>query len=589
MKPLYRRRSLSLALLAAGALSLAACQDDAAETAEVVEVGSPTGNPLLSQVPADTPYFFGNFERSPEPVVDAWMQRAEPMLTRVQEELTRQQQMLADSGEAPDDDDRLLLALLQELDGKLNADGLQSLGIDLRPWQAVYGIGAFPVIRTTLADADALRQTVARIAENAGRANTRQSLNDAEYWRFTLDDTDMAFYAAILDDQFVVSLMPEAAEAEWLPRLLDQGVPDRAVDVATLQQIAADYSHLPYSSGYLDITAMVEEFINPESTTYGYIAAMSDDWTAPSDQCAHDMRRIAAKMPRMTAGATVVETDRLGNRFDLDLSPELATGLSQITVEMPPATAEAGDLMSLSIGLSVAYLRDFLVEQLSGLEQQPFECEWFLEANQGAQEARGQLQQPLMPMIANLRGIRLGLDSISMADTGVPTSGRGVMAIQMDQPQMLVGMAQMFLPQLAEMNLQPNADPVQLPEELAGTTGAPTYLAVGDKAVGVSVGEGEQSGLLEFLNQPTAGDGTVVSFSYNPARMAEIEAAFDDSVMAFAEDDESLSDEERAEIEAMQSLSEDVNRAWNEQLERISGDVRVTDRGLTMTQDIVAK
>ena len=62
-------------LLAVSLLTLAACKKEPAETAVA------GGNPLLTHVPADTPYLFANIEPTPEEVVDSFMTRMAPATT----------------------------------------------------------------------------------------------------------------------------------------------------------------------------------------------------------------------------------------------------------------------------------------------------------------------------------------------------------------------------------------------------------------------------------------------------------------------------------------------------------------------------
>ena len=82
---------------------------------------------------------------------------------------------------------------------------------------------------------------------------------------------------------------------------------------------------------------------------------------------------------------------------------------------------------------------------------------------------------------------------------------------------MFVGMAQMFLPNLAELALQPGSPPVRLPESLIQVPGIVAYAAMSDDAIGLAVGEGEEAGLPDYLSQEPENDGTFFSASYDMA------------------------------------------------------------------------
>ena len=65
----------------------------------------------------------------------------------------------------PPETRRRLAALLDEFEGKLNREGLESLGWDPQSSNVIYGVGAFPVARMGLSDAATLRATILRVLE----------------------------------------------------------------------------------------------------------------------------------------------------------------------------------------------------------------------------------------------------------------------------------------------------------------------------------------------------------------------------------------------------------------------------------------
>ena len=122
---------------------------------------SPESQHLLAFVPADTPYLMANLQPLPEEVIDANFERLRPALEETQIQLTRLQARI-EAGESPSGDntvDRLVLAVLAELDGNLSRGGLERLGWDTNQTGAMYGVGAFPVVGMALSDPAALRAT----------------------------------------------------------------------------------------------------------------------------------------------------------------------------------------------------------------------------------------------------------------------------------------------------------------------------------------------------------------------------------------------------------------------------------------------
>ena len=72
-------------LLAVGVLLFACSREEELQ---------PSANPLLTLVPADTPYVFANLQAIPDDIMDAWLLRAEPFLAELQATLSDARQDL---------------------------------------------------------------------------------------------------------------------------------------------------------------------------------------------------------------------------------------------------------------------------------------------------------------------------------------------------------------------------------------------------------------------------------------------------------------------------------------------------------------
>ncbi|MDX1381059.1 MAG: hypothetical protein R3233_08055 [Xanthomonadales bacterium] len=568
---LIRRAAL---LAAASALFLAACSDDAAD-----------GNPLLAHVPADAPYVFANLERTPEPVVEAWVERMQPVMDEMQRglDLAREEIAAAQaSGESSEEDAAMigiLEAVLAELDGKLNRTGLESLGFSLQPWSVYHGLGAFPVVRIELADAQRLRDAVARVEQRAGAALKPMSMDGRNYWRVDLAEGAFGAYVAILDDQLVFALLPQAAEADWLPIALGTQAPQAAFDASRLAAINEERGYSEHGSGFLDLVALANEFTGADRPTARHLAAAGVPMPVTDPACAADLQRIVENIPMVTGGTTELGADVLGIRYDVDLDPQVADALRSVAAPLPPAETGEDRLLSASFGVRISPLRDFLLNQITEASQVPYGCEALAGLNQGIQGALAQLQQPLPPIITSLRGVRISLDDISPGPDAVE-SARGIVAIQADQPQMFVGMAQMFVPQLMEMNLQPGQPPVVLPGDLTPQVNQPVYAAVGDSALGFAVGADEADRLPAFLDAKADDDGLLLSVSYDVARYSALQQEMMSDVDLTADPEAGDDPDALRRAQAFMDLGRSINEAMAAHAGMAEFEVRVNPRGL---------
>jgi len=506
-----------LLALAAATLLLAGCGKDTPEA--TVDI-TPETRALLAHVPADTPYLAGNLAAMPDAIIDLQFQRYAPVTAEAQKVLDDLRAGLESehpSGSA----DRLVLAVLSELDGKLSRAGLESLGLDLANHQVVYGMGAFPVARVSLSDAATLRATIERVLANAGVTVEAPSFRDVPYWRVPLDadDVPLALYAAVLPTHLAVGLFPVGAEAEMLPAFLGLELPPASDAAERLAALNAAHGFTPYMTLTVDLHRLADEFIDTDSVTVRALGAEGAAELAGMDAtCADEIHRILDKFPRFTVGVSELEPRVTAFRGILEMPTALGERMQALTTRIPALGAAADHVADFAFGIRVGAARDFLRSEAQAIVDQPFQCAHLAEINTRAAELITQLDQPLPPFVNNFRGFNFSLKTLELdPDSMVPREIRGHAAIQVENPQMFVGMAQMFLPDLSEMELAPGDEPVRVPEYLGSFQNIVAYAALSDDAIGVSLGEGEQNGLAAYLDRAHEPPGVLLVADYDSA------------------------------------------------------------------------
>jgi hypothetical protein len=505
-------------LAAVTLLLLAACGKD--ETGP--DGGAPSANALLQFAPSDTPYLSANLQPVPEAVIDRFLQRAEPVLATLQDELVETRARLEVAADSTDIASQLALALLQELDGKLNRAGLESLGFDLQAPRALYGLGVFPVFRMGLADAEALGATVQRVLDHAGLPAPQLEHQGQAYWRLTLDESDaggpqVALYIAVLDDHLAVGAIPAVAEGEMLPHLLGQQSLAPSIAVSRLQAINKRFGFTPYGTGELDLTRLADELMNAESSTGRALAASGIDWPArASEQCRAEIRQIISRAPRAYSGLTELTPDVIGYRLVFETDLALAGELAALVAPVPAADALTARALEFALGLKVGAVRDFLREKSAAIAAAPYQCEHLAGLNEAVRQAHTRLNQPVPPLVNNFQGLRVSLSKVGGSSTA-PEGFEGVVAVHVEQPEMFVGMAQMFLPDLAALQLVKGGPPVRLPDTLVPLPEAVAFAALSENAIGFSLGAAEENRLLPFLQLDAGPAGAFLSLNYDTA------------------------------------------------------------------------
>ena len=501
-------------------LSLGACgkSDESSEAA-----ANAASNELLAFVPADTPYLFANLEPVPEDVIDTFLTRLQPVLDSMQSQLSiGRAEMESAEGENGDDPTvRLAHALLLELDGNLSRSGLESIGFDLRAKKAIYGMGAFPVIRLGLSDSAALRATILRVLDNAGISAPEQDFQGVSYWRISDGNTAEAsagLYISILDNHLAISFFPPLAEAEFLPAFLALEVPADSDAQARLAQLNRTHDYTPHGSGILDLHRLADQFLSPDTVTARVMAATGEyDPATLSEECGTEIHKIIDNAPLMTMGVTELTPTAVAFQYRLETPATLASQLMGLVSKIPVAEELSERILEFAFGMRFGPVRDFLREKVTTIVDDPYQCEHLRELNNGAVQALVQLDEPMPPFVNNFRGVRVSLNEIMVNQDSIPENARGHLAVHVDKPEMFIGMAQMFLPDLSNLAITPGDPPVRLPESLVPVPGIIAFAAMSSDAIGIAVGENEEAGLPEFLNHDAGPEGIFLSAGYDMA------------------------------------------------------------------------
>ncbi len=495
------------------------------------EAGSDDANPLLGYVPADTAYVAANLAPPPDDVVDAWLARSAPMLEQMQGVLATAREDLA-AGEVDVDDETMAAlaeAVLAELDGKLNRDGLEQLGLSPQSHHVFYADGLLPVARVGLSDPVALREVVKRVEARSGVPIPEHELDGQSYWMISEDDLDVDFgiVIAILEDHMVMGFTPASDEAR-LRTLLGMNRPAESLaDGSALAQLNQDKGYTDYGSGYLDTARLVHELFDADSNTNQLLSVYGENSLADMDPvCRREADRISAIAPRLVAGVTELDADSTANAMQLELEPGIAAGLARLVADVPPASDDDGLLAAGSLNINVGRLREWMLERVDHMAATPFECPQLQDLNRQIAEASVTMKQPVPPFIGNLKGLRMEVAATGEGDEMFnPEAAAGLLSLEMESPQMVVGMARMMIPGFDQLNLEPGAEPVELPQELM-TVVTPEFAAhavMSKDAIGLSFGQGQSDRLLNFLDDDSDPNGIVFSAEWDTAALMRLQ------------------------------------------------------------------
>ncbi|MFT3791349.1 MAG: hypothetical protein QM741_09745 [Rudaea sp.] len=480
------------AVLALGAAVLAACAKP--------QSGS---EPPLAYAPADTPYAYANLEPPPKAMIDWWQRQMSslmPILLDTYDGLLEKRKTQGDGGA------KILAGLLDELRGRDTFEKLREIGYKPDARMAVYGIGFVPVARLELADPAAFKAMIARVEGKAGEKIPTGKTGDQEYWQFGDDDVTVA--VAVQGAHLVATLWPAGANDTVRQLLLGVTRPaSNLLDAGSLQAIAKKYRFSPYGEGYLDIAALVQRFTTTQTGSDLEIARALKLPTYIADAnpvCAGEAKAIAQKFPRLVVGAEAYAPPQLSVAVQLETEPALAQALMAAFIAAPGTGAPAQGLVDIGLATPLLKLKDFWLKQADAVAAKPFACPEFADLNETFAKSRQQLGATISPPFSDLTGLRLTLDRLDLRKDAKAPDVAARLLIGSNNPLAAIGMAQMALPQLKDLQIRPDGKPVALPAGLVPASAQlpPVSVATTDKAIALAAGQGEDAALATFFAAP---------------------------------------------------------------------------------------
>ncbi|MDX1517000.1 MAG: hypothetical protein R3288_09185 [Woeseiaceae bacterium] len=570
-------RGALIALTSAGLL--VACNKDSASD------DFAAGDGILRFVPADTPYLFASGEPLPDDVLDKFEPKVDDLLQAYQvvlRELVRT--MLAKNDSDMDADEiQRVSAVVDELVTLLSIEGLRGAGIERDSAVAFYGNGLLPVLRFELSDAARFEAAIARIEEAAGEKLELATV-DGHSYRVVGDDEGKLAIATI-DNNAIFTFIPANFDEAATKSLLGLTPPAGSIaDTDTLSDIAATYDYSDHYIGFIDVRRIASTFIDgPAGLDVPLLASSEFDASRISDVCKREIRDVVNVAPRAVFGYDEIDTDRMSGSFVIELRPDIATGLSSIAAEVPGLGRDAGGLLSMGVSFNLLALREFYEARLDAMETDPFECEYFADLQAGVAKGREALNQPVPPFVYGLRGFNAVVDDVTgfdLANEQPPESVDASVLLALDDAQTMLAMGAMFSPELAQLNLQPDGNPVRVELPQLAALGQVVYAAMLEDAIAVSVGADAESRVKAVLTAASVAPPPVFSMSMDAGRYYSLIA---DGMMLEDDDEEvRLSPEGRAALR-------DAMLAIGDLYDRMSFDIRFTDRGLEMDSVVTLK
>ncbi|MDJ0918622.1 MAG: hypothetical protein QNJ05_12725, partial [Woeseiaceae bacterium] len=530
---------------------------------------------LLRYVPADSPYVFARLA----PMPDDYRARVKPHMDVINAENRKliEQAVLSgqdDAGELTPEA-REILELVTDLSDLMSTEGLQEAGIGPDAQVAIYGNELLPVLRVELDDTDAFNAKIADLVGQADLEVESAELAGKSYRHVTFDKLKLLLL--VDSGQAVFSLAPADHGDDQLQALLGLAAPDENIaEAGVLAEIAEKYD---FQDQYIGYTSS-ESLLSVALASGGLIdQAMIEQGQAGvndtlSDACRSELEAMSSVAPRIVMGLRRADANGVDSSVIFELREDIAKSLKGLASPVPGLGTLTEGLAIFGMSFNAKVARDFAVERLEAMVAEPYKCEFMAGFNGGAAQALEFMKrQPVPPTAYDFKGFILSLESIEGLQPGAdPTDIKGKVSglLAIDNPESLMALGNMFVPEIAALNLQPDGDVVSLPTDRLGPNETEAWISMSDNAIGVAAGEGGDQRLTKLMKMSPNKDAPLMHANVDAE--SYIKLVSQATQMGLAESGQA------AVQESSKAMMDEIAKLY----ERMSVDIRMTEHGIEM-------
>jgi hypothetical protein len=564
----------------------------------------------LAFVPADTPYVMANLAVMDDRTRQALFARADAQLPS---QLAQLDAAAARMDRQDPDGARLVRAFSTELRGKTIAAFAQNIGLDVKGHSAFYGLGLAPVLRFELSDPKAFENFLARLEMAYGKKFDIASIGGQNYRKHAFPGSGTEVILATVGKQAVAALLPADATPALLRQALGLDRPQKSLqDDGRLSALAKAKGYEKWMVGDLDLTRVLPlAFSGTDPLLAALRKARADAESAKtgepvanqlktSPDCAVDAARIASRVPMVSFGYTRLDARHQDGRLDVALADDISKAFSGLKVALPGLGRSGTAPFDLSIALPMAQLRKFWSDQADAVAARPFTCPALADLNDNFAKLGLAMQKAAVPPFGDMLGLRVTLDSLLPGHGGSLPSVTGRLIVGNANPAGLLAMGQMMVPALAKLKLTSDGKPVALAKEMTAMLGQPAWLAMGERALALGVGAGEDAKLGVALNDPSGDAGRMTRMHLNGAMYLEwlqlIEQKTDSLTAAVSKPDEppmpdgSTNQAAQAATNAATSKAQfAAMKAQAGLIDSIDAEMHIDNHGMVVTSQTVLK
>lgn len=531
-------------LIAVSAVLMTACSEDKTEQQPVVKAETKNNQQhILTFIPADTPMLFAS-GLSPDQYPDRYLEIMESQMegalqyinvmmdqfvkndkNQITEVVTEEDGELVATKPNADMDSKEKISTF--FDRWFKTDSFAKVGMKVGETQMVgYMVDLFPVLRIKLSQGHQVPAMLDDLEQQFEVAFIQSDVQGNQVRE--IQTNDISILIGIQDDYLVISGVPSVIKDQMIGQLIGTTKPtsSMAQDPSLINEVKKSHGFVIDDVVVFDVQQIADHFINPSKHNSALVNFLQIEDNMLSQACKNEITAMIAKAPRMVAGNKKLTNDTMGVSFVWEMENSVSSDFATIVGRVPQGNP--GSAMSMGMSFDLLNAKNLASKYVKQIVDQPYSCEHFQAMNEQATQIQAQLSQPIPPFVGNFKGFNFSLDELKLnmeaaqADNPNPKdiveSLKTQVYLAVDETEALLGMAQMMVPQLQEVDIKTDGSLITLADKVPMISGknipidiANLYAAVSADTIGFSMGHEDGGTLSQKVGEP--GTAALMTFS----------------------------------------------------------------------------
>ncbi|WP_394131831.1 hypothetical protein [Shewanella maritima] len=343
-----------------------------------------------------------------------------------------------------------------------------------------YNLGLLPVMKIELADAAALWAELDRAEAESGFSHQMKQHEGINYRAYSIVAEDSDFIDVVVAEHqgwLTVTMNSSLNEPVLLSQALGLAPVDNPIANTTIiADIIKQYNFTNDGVSYINHEEIVKGITTQDGNLIAkHLSHIAQQMGADelsmlkSPACSSELQSIASNWPKTIMGLRKLDVTDSRVELDSQLIIEsknqvILTALQKMRGFIPSVVNDA-PVMSFGLGFDVNQLAPALSEVWNDLLTPSYQCEMLAEI-------QGEIQQQNPMMLGMMTGMANGLKGVSFSVNGYKLSEQygepkvdeldALVTLSADDPMMLLNMVKPFYPPLANLQLSPNGEAVDV-------------------------------------------------------------------------------------------------------------------------------